>query len=210
MRAIVSWTVFWLTILTAIAQGQRFEVTGSIGGQVNGSLDLSTVLLQGIDVQNSITRSAGISYEPNRHSAVEFMWNYSSPGVVSQPIAGGLSAKAFNLDMNQYFGNLLFHFVTREPKLRPFILGGLGVSSLSTAQNGVKGTTRFVFALGGGVKYNFARHFGLRLQAKWSPTYLSTTQIGYWCDPGWGGCWATNRNHYLNGLNFSAGLTFRF
>lgn len=210
MKAGVSCTLVWLTIAVATLHGQSFEVTGSIGGQVNGGLDLSTAIFHNLDVQNAFARSAGISYEPSQRSAVEFMWTYSSADTVSQSMAGALGTKVFSLDMNQYFWNFLFHFANREQRLRPFVLAGLGATTLGPAQNGVKGTSRFVFALGGGAKYNFTRHFGLRLQAKWSPTYLATTQSGYWCDPAWGGCWTVGENHYLNELDVSAGITLRF
>jgi hypothetical protein len=76
---------------------------------------------------------------------------------------------------------------------------------VSPARQGVPGTTRFAFDVGGGVKYNFMRHFGLRLQAKWSPVYITTTKGGYWCDPFWGGCWVVGDNHYLNEFDATAG-----
>lgn len=209
MKTTVSGIIIWLTIMAGIAHGQKFEISASIGGQINGSLDVSSTSLGGIDVQNALTRGVAISYEPGRRSAAEFMWNYNGADTIAKSLGGGPSTKIFVLDTNRYFGNFLFHFANRENPLRPFILGGLGAATLAPARNGVKGITRLAFAVGGGVKYNFSRLFGLRLQAKWSPTYLSTTQ-GYWCDPVWGGCWGVGQNHYLNGLDFTAGLTLRF
>jgi hypothetical protein len=83
---------------------------------------------------------------------------------------------------------LLLPLHNRESKLRPFRFFGLGASDLSPDRSGVSGVTRFAFAFGGGAKYNVSKHFGFRGQAKWSPTYLATTDAGYWCDPFWGGC----------------------
>jgi len=191
------------------AEAQRFEVLGAIGGQFNGGLDFSTTLVQGLDVQNNVSRALGISFEPRTHAAVEFMWTYNNPDTVAR-LANGPSTKLFTLDMNQYFGNVLFHFATREQPLRPYALAGLGASDVSPARNGVVGSTRLAFALGGGVKYNFSRWFGLRFQAKWSPTYFANTNIGYWCNPTWGGCWEAGKNHYLQQIDTSVGLTFRF
>jgi opacity protein-like surface antigen len=209
MKAGLPWIIMWLTIAAAIAQGQRFEVTASVGGQINGGLDLSTATFPSIDVRDGLSRGVGISYQPGARSAVEFMWTYNAADTVAQLTGGGPSTKVFTLDTNQYFGNLLFHFVNHEKRLRPFVLGGLGGTSLSPARSGVKGVTRLAFAVGGGVKYEFSRRFGLRLQAKWSPTYLGTN-AGYWCDPVWGGCWTVGKNHYLNELDGTAGITFRF
>ena len=98
----------------------------------------------------------------------------------------------------------------REAKLRPFGFFGLGASDLSPDRSGVNGATRFTFALGAGAKYNVSNHLGFRGQIKWSPTYLTTTDGGYWCDPFWGGCWVVGNNHYLHEFDFTGGITLRF
>ena len=202
-------TIIWFTLGVGISHSQKFEATALIGAQINGGLDLSTATLGGADVENGLTRGLGLSYQPGKRSAIEFMWTYNNPDTIAQSIGGGPSTKIFVLDTNRYFGNFLFHFAEHEkPSLRPFVLGGLGAISLVPARGGVKGITRLGYALGGGVKYNFSRFLGLRLQAKWSPTYLSTTQ-GYWCDLAWGGCWGVGQNHYLNALDFTVGLALR-
>ncbi len=126
-------------------------------------------------------------------------------------MGGGSEIKVFTLNQNQYMGNFVFHFKSEESALRPFAFVGLGASSLSTNRSGVSGATRFAFAVGGGVKYNIARHFGLRGQLKYSTTYLTTTDTGgYWCDPFWGGCWASGNSHYLNEFDITGGIIFRF
>ena len=191
------WVIAWVVVFVPMTWGQKFELTGIIGGQLNGGLDLSTSLFRRIDVQNGLTRGLGAGYRLSDHSTIEFMWTYNKADTVAQPVGGGADIKVFVLDSNQYFGNFLFHFAGSEKQVRPFLLVGLGA-------------TRFAGAVGGGVKYNFSRWFGLRLQAKWSPTYITTTKAGYWCDPFWGGCWAVGDNHYLHELDGTAGLTFRF
>jgi len=204
------WVIAWVVVFVPMTWGQKFELTGIVGGQLNGGLDLSTTLFRRIDVQNGFTRGLGAGYQLGDHSTIEFMWTYNKADTLAQPVGGGADIKIFVLDSNQYFGNFLFHFAGSEKQVRPFLLVGLGATSLSPARGGVNGTTRFAGAVGGGVKYNFSRRFGLRLQAKWSPTYITTTNAGYWCDPFWGGCWAVGDNHYLHELDGTAGLTFRF
>jgi hypothetical protein len=108
-------------------------------------------------------------------------------------------------------GNYLFHFKEREATLRPFLLVGLGASSLTTDRSGVQGTTRFTFAVGGGAKYHISKHIALRGQLRYSPTYLTTTSNGgFWCDPFWGGCWVVGNDHYLNAFDMTGGITLRF
>jgi opacity protein-like surface antigen len=192
------------------AFAQRFEIGGFVGGQLNGGVDLSTSRFRRIDVHNSMNYGVTAGYLFGEHFGLEFQWNHTAADTFAQPVVSGSDIKAFTLDQNQYMGNFLFHFTGEESALRPFAFFGLGASSLSPNRTGVSGATRFAFSLGAGAKYNLSKHFGLRGQLKYSPTYLTTTDGGYWCDPFWGGCWVVGNNHYLNEFDITGGVTFRF
>jgi opacity protein-like surface antigen len=148
-------------------------------------------------------------YLLGEHYGIEFQWNRNSADTRGQA-AGISSVKLFSLNQDQYMGNFLFHFTPKEAKVRPFLFFGLGANSLDANVSGVSGSTRFTYALGGGAKYNVSRHFGLRGQMRWAPTYLTTTHGGYWCDPVWGGCWAVGNSHYLHEFDITGGITLRF
>ena len=196
--------------LLTSAFSQNVELTGYVGGQFNGGLDLSTSLFRRIEVENSMNYGLSAGYLVGEHYGVEFQWNHSKADTFAQPAGGGSDIKVFALNQDQYMGNFLFHFTDREAKLRPFAFFGLGASHLSPDRSGVDSTTRFAFSLGGGAKYNISKHFALRGQAKWSPTYITTTDGGYWCDPFWGGCWVVGNDHYLHEFDITGGITFRF
>jgi len=198
----------FLTCVPAFAQ--NFELTPHIGGQINGGVNLSTTLFHRIEVGNSTNYGLTFGYLYGEHLGLEFQWNHSQADTTAQPNGGGQSIRIFSLNQNQYMGNFVFHLTPRESKLRPFALVGLGASSLSPDRDGVEGTTRFAFAIGAGAKYNFSKHFGLRGQLKYSPTYINSTADGYWCDPFWGGCWVTGDNHYLNEFDITGGFIIRF
>jgi len=207
--ALLSGIASVLLISSAIAQ--NFEITGQVGGQINGGLDLSTSLFHRIEVGNALNYGLTAGFLLGEHPAIEFQWNKMSADTRAQPINGGSSIKVFSLGQNQYMANFLFHFTDRESRTRPFAFFGLGASSLDPDRSGVKGTTRFAVSLGAGAKRNLSKHLGLRGQVKWSPTYLSTTTNGgYWCDPFWGGCWVIGNNHYLNEFDVTGGITLRF
>jgi opacity protein-like surface antigen len=211
--------VIWIVIAAAlaclmvpgfVASGQNVEVTGHLGGQFNGGLDLSNTRFRRIEVGNGASFGVTAGYLIGDRYGIEFQWNHNKASTVAEPRGGGTNIKIFNLTTNQYMGNFLFHFADREQKLRPFAMLGGGATSLSTDVSLVKGVTRFAFGLGGGAKYNLSPYLGLRVQAKWSPTYIATTNGGMWCDPFWGGCFFVGNSHYLQEFDVSAGITFRF
>ncbi len=204
----VSILLLYSFVVSAFAQ--NFEITGQIGGQVNGGVDLSTSLFHRIEVANGVNYGITAGYLVGEHYGAEFQWNHNSADTTAQPIGGGSSIKLFSLHQNQYMGNFLFHFTPKESRMRPFLFFGLGANSLDPDVSGVSGATRFVYSFGAGAKYNMGNHFGLRGQFKWAPTYLTTTNGGYWCDPFWGGCWTVGDSHYLHEFDFTGGITFRF
>jgi opacity protein-like surface antigen len=203
---------FFLALAPAFVFAQHnFEVGGYAGGQINGGADLSTTIFHRLEVGNGVNYGVTAGFLLGEHGGVEFQWNHNSADTVGQPIGGGTSVTLFNLSANQYMGNFLLYAKDREAKTRPFLLLGLGATSLSTDVHAVQGSTRFTFAIGAGAKYNMAKHLGLRGQIRYAPTYLTTTSNGgYWCDPIWGGCWVSGNSHYLNEVDFTGGVTFRF
>jgi opacity protein-like surface antigen len=203
--------IAWTLVAAPTAWAQRgIEVTPFVGGQINTGLDLSTVLYSRIDVQNGLNYGIGVGYLTGKYTAVEFMWNHNQADALAQSAAGGADRKVFTLNTNQYLGEFVVHFKDRESRLRPFVLLGAGANNLSPDRSHVNSLTRFAWVFGGGVKYNFSKHLGVRLQAKWSPTYITTATQGVWCDPFWGGCWAKGDSIFLNEFDGTAGLTFRF
>jgi opacity protein-like surface antigen len=204
-------SIAWIVVAAPSAWAQRgIEVTPFIGGQTNGGLDLSTALYNRIDIQNGLNYGVSVGYLISEHAGVEFIWNHNHADTLAQSISGGVDRKVFGLNTNQYLGDFLMHFKDRDSRLRPFVLFGAGATNLAPDRSHVNSTTRFAWVFGGGVKYNFSKHLGVRLQAKWSPTYINTITEGVWCDPFWAGCWAKGDTVFLHEFDGTAGLTFRF
>lgn len=198
-----------LLFLTS-AFAQNFEITGHVGAQLNGGLDLSTTQFQRIEVENSTNYGVTVGYLLGDYYGVEFQWSHTQADTKAEPLFGGSDVNLFSLNQNQYMGQFVLHLTDREAPLRPFAFVGLGASDLSPDRDNVEGTTQFAAALGAGAKYNIGKHFGLRGQLRWSPTYIATTDEGYWCDPFWGGCWVVGESHYLHEMDFTVGVTLRF
>jgi len=206
------WTVIaWMVVAAPAARGQRgIEVTPFFGGQINGGVDLATARFNRLDVQNGLNYGVIAGYSIGNYTAVEFMWNHNQANTVAQPTGGGVDLRVFSLHTNQYLGDFVVHFKSGENRLRPFALVGAGVTNLAPDRSQVNSTTRFAWVFGGGIKYKLSKHLAVRLQAKWSPTYINTATTGIWCDPFWFGCWAKAESVFLKEFDGTAGLTFRF
>lgn len=207
LLAAIAWTV--LTAPVAWAQ-KGIEVTPFFGGQINGGVHLATSLYDRLDVQNGLNYGVDASYAIGKYSAVEFMWNHNKANALAQPTSGGTDLKVFGLSSNQFLGDLVLHFKGPESRLRPFVLLGAGANHLAPDRSHVNSITRFAWVFGGGIKYDLSKHVGVRLQGKWSPTYINTTTEGVWCDPFWAGCWTIGDSVFLKEFDGTAGLTFRF
>lgn len=210
MRNFVYLLATLLLITVALGTAQNFEITGHIGGQLNGGLDLSTTRFHRIEVGNSMNYGITAGYLLGQHYGVEFLWNHSKADTRAEPNGGLQSITLFSMTQNQYMGNFLFHLTGKDSMVRPFVFFGLGANDISANRTGVASTTRFAYSFGGGAKYNVSRHFGFRGQIKWAPTYITSTADGYWCDPFWGGCWVVGNDHYLHEFDITGGITLRF
>jgi opacity protein-like surface antigen len=203
-----------LLLTPAFSTAQNVEVTGYVGGQINGGVDFANTIttlgtFNRLEVQNGVNYGVILGYLLGEHGGVEFQWNRNEAGTNAQRVAGP-SVKVFNLTSNQYMGNFLFHFSPKETKFRPFAFVGLGGNNLSSDRSNLSSKTKFIWALGAGAKYNMSHHVGLRAQFRYAPTYLTTTSNGgYFCDPFYG-CWVAGNSHYLNEFDFTGGITFRF
>jgi opacity protein-like surface antigen len=211
IRTNLLFAIAWAIVAAPATWAQRgIELTPFIGGQTNAGLDLSTAVYNHIDVQNGLNYGISAGYLIGKYGGVEFMWNHNQADTLARSTSGGADQKVFNLTTNQYLGDFVMHFKDRESRLRPFVLFGAGVTNLAPDRSHVNSITRFAWVFGGGVKYSFSKHLGVRLQGKWSPTYINTITEGVWCNPYWFGCWSKGDSVFLKEFDATAGLTFRF
>jgi hypothetical protein len=103
-----------------------------------------------------------------------------------------------------------------DDMVRPTVFLGLGATQYSPSDidgRSVSSTTKFAFSLGGGVKIFPSEHIGFRFTGRWTPTYINTTDGGYWCGwyyP-WGyTCWNVGNANYSHAFEMAAGLVARF
>jgi hypothetical protein len=83
--------------------------------------------------------------------------------------------------------------------------GSCGVTASGAAN---PNRTLLAFNFGGGAKYELSRHFALRGDLRWLPSRANKT-LQVQCDP-FGNCFQQNVSNYLQRVNFTGGIAFRF
>ena len=125
--------------------------------------------------------------------------------------ASGIVNVSVPQSIYNYHGYFAYNFGDTDAAARPYILGGLGAQTAAsnTALGEIGGETQFSSTWAAGVKIFPGRNFGIRLEGRWTPTYIKTDSEGYWCDPWWG-CYAVGDAEFSNQFELSGGIILRF
>jgi Outer membrane protein beta-barrel domain len=187
---------------------EKWEVAPFVGFETSGSVPVTNSLaVDRLRVNSAASFGTFLDYRLSENAQAELMWNRNMTSFSERNAATGIYSKVFNSDIDQFHFGFLYMLRNSERKLRPFIAGGLGFTHDSSSRNN-SNKTSFSYGLGGGVKYYVTRHFGLRGDARWVPTYGNRTP-GIICDS-FGFCVQARVSNYLERGNFTGGLIFRF
>jgi opacity protein-like surface antigen len=193
----------------APAFAQHIEVQPFIGYKFGGTINVdgnaAIPSLRRINFNSSTNYglTAGVSGDL---IGVEFMWNRQPTEAVGRLAGGATFPRTIDLNIDQYHGNLLYYLTHQDNKVRPYVL--MGVGATRTSGPGAS-DTRFSYAVGAGVKYFFSKHMGVRVQARYAPTYLNSVASGLWCD-WWGACVVVGYHNYVQQGDVTAGWVVRF
>ena len=195
---------------TASAQDPRVELSGTAGwtfsdGVNVGGSDNSAIR---VDPKDAFSWGArlGFNLTPN----VELGFLFASQATDLE--ASGVINRSVPQTVYNYHGYFAYNFGDSDAKVRPYVLAGLGATqygSLQTALGEIGGETQFSTTWAAGLKLFPGRNFGIRLEGRWTPTYIKTDPEGYWCDPYWG-CYTLSDAQYSNQWELAGGVTLRF
>jgi outer membrane protein W len=206
----------------AWAQDERFEIGGNAGWTASDGVSSAGAgiiagdgnLYNRIDPKDSFSWGLSIGYFFNENSQLEFIYDQQ---VSTLEASGTATTEIDDFTIKNYHGVYSYHFGETDATARPFIFVGAGATSYPgltfTRFDGdtdeIGGNTQFSGTFGLGVKVYPGRKAGLRLQARWTPTYIKSDSEGYWCDPYWG-CYVVGDAQYSNQFAFTGGLSIRF
>jgi hypothetical protein len=216
-------TVALITFVAPMAAAQydsMIEISGLAGYTWSDGVTFDTSLdnysYNKIEPGDAFSWGLTLGYMLPYGTEVEFLYDRDDTQINLGGLSGNL--KLGDLAISNYHGLLVYNIVNRGKAVIPYFFGGLGATSYGdvayTALDGSKrtasGMSKFSTTWGAGLKiYPQGKPVGLKLQFRWTPTYIKSDTDGYWCDPYWG-CYTTGTPQYSNQVELKAGLTFRF
>jgi outer membrane protein W len=209
-----------LVCVPAAAQDMKGEISGFAGWTLSDGVTGGPLLAgdgaiyDEIGPKDSFSWGLTAGYFFNENWQFEFLYNQQSSTL---EISGTRTTEIGDFKISNYHGVFAYHAGDSDASVRPFIFLGGGATHYPgldfTAVNGqqleIGGNTQFSGTFGAGVKVYPGRNAGLRLQARWTPTYIKSDAEGYWCDPYWG-CYVVGDAQYSNQFQFTGGITLRF
>jgi hypothetical protein len=206
------WTVAVgvLASATVSAQDARVELSGTAGwtfsdGVNVGAIDNAPIR---VDPKDAFSWGARLGFNVTENAEVGFLFNMQDTDLE----ASGIVSRSIPQTVYNYHGYFAYNFGSPDATARPYVLGGLGATqygSLKTDLGDIGGETQFSSTWAVGLKAFPSPRFGIRLEGRWTPTYIKTDPEGYWCDPYWG-CYTIGEAEYSNQWELSGGIILRF
>lgn len=194
------------------AQSGKFELTPFVSYRFFSDISNDTggaIAYSKIDFDDTFGAGVAFTWQASRQFDGELVYDYSSAAMSAVPYNPSNPRPTTDLAIHNFQLAGLFHFRPPQERIRPYLGLGIGFSVLDPKAEALSSETRFTFSFNGGVKMMASDNVGLRLDARWIPTYLFTTEGGYWCDP-WYGCWYYGNDHFLNQFDLKAGIIVKF
>ena len=202
------------------AQDSRIEISGLAGWTLSDGVTGDGVLASDGNIYNEIgpkdSFNWGLTFAYNftDNYALEFQYDQQMSKL---EVKGTRTTEIGDFNVKTYHGAFVYNAGDVDAVARPFVFLGAGATSYPgvdfTGVNGqtreIGGNTKFSGTFGAGVKIYPGHNVGVRLQGRWTPTYIKSDSEGYWCDPYWG-CYVVGDAQYSNQFAFSGGITFKF
>ena len=175
----------------ALAQDFVMEVTPFFSYTFSEGTNVNIADIPSGVTVNRITPKSGVGWGFQADvlaSEVFAMWFQfaSQSSKMELGIVGGQKVEITDMKVRNYHGIFTLNLGEEDATAKPFIFGGLVATQYSPDDiqgNSVDSRTRFSTTWGGGVKWYGTDHLGVRMTARWTPTYINTDPAGYWCSP---------------------------
>jgi hypothetical protein len=220
VRKVVWQVALIVLVVAAPAFAQpRVEISGILGWTFSDGVTGQAVLAgdgniyDEIDVADSVSWGFSFGVLATEGAEVGFMYGRQESRL---DVLGTNTVEVGDMAVTTYHGYFAYNFGAADSPVRPYVLGGIGATtygSVAFTRAGVsretEGNTQFSTTWGAGVKFVPSRGIGVRAGLQWTPTYIKSDAVGWWCDPYWG-CYVVGDAQYSNQFAFNGGVIFRF
>ncbi len=201
------WVLAFVCALGAVsALASGIEVTPTVGYRFEGEFNHLSVDGTSAKLQLDDAEEYGIivSFPVTKRVDFEVRWSRQDVDVSSSlPFAPAPQ----ELTNDTILGGLLVYFPVDHKVVKPFMNFEMGTTQFD-ADNGFSAESGFAFAVGGGSKFLFSDHFGVRVQG----SYLSSNVPAgrdIFCR-GDGRCYTGTSRNSVNQFELTTGFIFRF
>ncbi len=197
----------------AAAQARGVQLTPLIGYMWGGgySTDAYNNVPAGeFDVASSLAYGAELGFNPSYGTVVELTYLRQDTDVTFRERGGGFVSDAVGFATNYiHIGGR--YELGRNPRVKPFIGGGMGVTVFDLKEPGYGTHTDFSLSLHGGVKAMFGQdqRFGALARVRGWFSFVPNGDLYAWCSV-WGYCYATEGTTTVSQGEVSAGLVIAF
>ncbi len=204
---IVAAALFLAVAPLKLCHAVGLELTPLVGYTFGGSFEESYSGTD-LDLDEGVSLGAALDFPLGQGRQVELY--YSRQPTELQADGALLSEEVlFDLDVHYIHigGTYTWH---DEGRVRPFVVGTLGVTHLDPEPSGLDSQTRFSLGLGGGARAFVTERFGLRFEGRGFVTLLDDDGGGtvIFSDPG--GLSVAVSSDFFAQFVFNAGVFFRF
>lgn len=198
-----------LALAGALSAAGRFEITPMALYRIGGEFEAEDgevtrdLLLEG---GPGFGLTFGVDYD--QHYQLEFSWLRQQSELREETGSLSPSVRLFDLNVDQYQFNGLYHWLYEGGRVRPFLIFGIGATYLDPVPADVDGSLHLSVRMGGGVKLGIGKHAGVRVQGCYVPTYVSeeTRVIGVLP----GEVYIVTAGQFFHQLEASGGFYIRF
>jgi hypothetical protein len=194
----------------AAADQQRVEVTPYYGWRMGGDFsDINVTGISSLEIKDASAYGLILSFNTDPHGQIDLQYSEERSQVEAHGsgIASG-HAKLFDLDVQNWHLGGNYSWSEPEAPVRGFIGFSIGWTTFDPGDSAFDGTSLFAFSFYGGAKIHLAKHVGLRLQAQWIATRISSSSEVFCTSQGF--CYISADGELLDQFEAAAGLTIKF
>lgn len=182
---VLGWAVVLSAINATVAVADWVELSPFLGLRFGGG-----VFLENIDTD--VTQKSSLSYGAvvdvflTEDLQAELLFSHQQSPIETH--TSGQPEKELDSLVTDYFhGGVRYLFQGKEDRVRPFVVGTLGVTRFRPDVRTYDGETKLSFGFGGGAKFLFSSHLGARVEFRGfaTPTDVNQTEwlcLYYTCD----------------------------